>query len=66
MTLTGQDLPNVIHRSGMRKVCELTPYLDGLWLRMKRASVARDRATMARMQRMMVRHGRAQARSLGH
>ena len=64
--MQGHDLPNVISRPGMRKVCKLTPYLDGLWVRMKRASVARDRATMARMQRMMVRHGRAQARSLGH
>ena len=52
--------------TGTRKVCKLTPYLDGLWVRMKRASVASDRGTMSRLQRMMVRHGRAQARSLGH
>ena len=66
--MQGHDLPNVIpvHRPGMRKVCKLTPYLDGLWVRMQRASVARDRATMARMHRMMVRHGRAQARRLRH
>ena len=56
----------IARRPGMRKVCELNPYTEGLWVRMKRASEASDRATMARMQRMMVRHGRAQARSLGH
>jgi hypothetical protein len=60
--LTGHDLPNVIHRPGMRKVCELTPYLDGLWARMKRASERGHTGTMSRMQRMMVRHGRAQAK----
>ena len=56
----------IARRPGTRKVCVLTPYLDTLWLRMKRASVASDRGTMSRLQRMMMRHGRAQARRVKH